>query len=55
VALLHFQLDDLVHRRAKSQAALRGVSLKSWLEAAILAAVEQAEAAEKARKPGKGR
>ena len=42
---LNVNLPDELHRRAKAQAALRGVSLREYVEAAIAAAVEADEKA----------
>ena len=43
VALIHYKIDDDLHRRAKSQAALQGVTLRAYIEQAIAAAVEKDE------------
>jgi predicted HicB family RNase H-like nuclease len=37
-------LPDVVHRHAKSAAALAGVTLAQWLQAAVEVALEQPEA-----------
>lgn len=42
---LNVNLPDELHRRAKAQAALRGVSLREYVEQAIAAAVEADEKA----------
>lgn len=43
VARIHYEIPDDLHRRAKSAAALAGVTLKDWLVDAIEKAVEVAE------------
>jgi len=53
VPTLNFPLDDVLHRRAKSAAALRGISLKTYVTEAIAAAVERD--GYKARTTRKGR
>lgn len=40
---IRYELPDELHRRAKSAAALQGVSLKQFIEDALRAAVERAE------------
>jgi predicted HicB family RNase H-like nuclease len=45
VARIHYEIDDDLHRRAKSQAALKGETLKAYIEQAIAAAVEADEKA----------
>jgi predicted HicB family RNase H-like nuclease len=39
VARIHYEIDDDLHRRAKSAAALQGITLKEFLERALEAAV----------------
>lgn len=41
---LNFYLDDELHQRAKSAAALNGLPLKAWCEVEIRKAVERFEA-----------
>jgi predicted HicB family RNase H-like nuclease len=50
VAYLHYQIADDLHRRAKSAAALTGVSLKAFIEEAIEQATTKAEAAQARRR-----
>jgi predicted HicB family RNase H-like nuclease len=42
---LTFELDDELHRRAKAEAALRGLGLYAYLEAKIAEGVERDEQA----------
>ena len=49
VALIHYKIPDDLHRRAKSAAALEGVSLKAFLEAALEAATSKSTKARKAK------
>lgn len=35
VTVLHFDLDDELHRKAKAQAAIEGIPLKDWVARAI--------------------
>jgi predicted HicB family RNase H-like nuclease len=35
VTVLHFDLDDELHRRAKARAAIVGIPLKDWVAKAI--------------------
>jgi len=43
VALIQYELPDELHRRAKSAAALEGVTLKDFLIAALEEAVTKAK------------
>lgn len=43
VATIHYEIPDDLHRRAKSAAALAGITLKEWLLQAIEAAVDESE------------
>jgi predicted transcriptional regulator len=43
VARIHYEIDDELHRRAKSVAALDGDTLKALVEKAIAEYVERAE------------
>jgi predicted HicB family RNase H-like nuclease len=47
VARIHYEIDDELHRRAKAQAALKGVTLKAYVETAIAQAVEADEKGKK--------
>ena len=40
---IHYEIDDDLHRRAKAAAALRGQTLKEFVEEALAQLVEQAE------------
>ena len=40
---IHYEIDDDLHRRAKAAAALRGQTLKEFVEEALEELVEQAE------------
>jgi predicted HicB family RNase H-like nuclease len=42
VARIHYEIDDDLHRRAKSAAALQGITLKAFLEQALEAATAKA-------------
>jgi predicted HicB family RNase H-like nuclease len=42
VARIHYEIDDDLHRRAKAAAALQGVTLKAFIEAALERAVSEA-------------
>ena len=42
MALIHYQIDDDLHRRAKAAAALNGETLKDFLVHALEAATERA-------------
>ena len=44
VARIHYLIDDELHRRAKAQAALAGMTLRAYIERAITWAVEADEA-----------
>ena len=41
---IHYEIDDDLHRRAKAAAALRGQTLKEFVEEALEQLVDQAEA-----------
>ncbi len=43
VALIHYQIPDDLHRRAKSAAALNGQTLKDFLTEALETATKTAE------------
>lgn len=43
VARIHYEIDDDLHRRAKSQAALKGITLKEYVETALAKAVKSDE------------
>lgn len=43
VARIHYEIDDDLHRRAKAAAAMQGVTLKAFIEAALETAVVAAE------------
>jgi hypothetical protein len=49
VTVLHFDLDDELHRRAKVRAATEGIPLKSWVARAIERELEAEEADESKR------
>jgi predicted HicB family RNase H-like nuclease len=51
VTVLHFDLDDELHRQAKAQAAIEGVPLKDWVAQAIEQALAQRETDEPKRRP----
>jgi predicted HicB family RNase H-like nuclease len=40
---IHYEIDDDLHRRAKAAAALRGQTLKEFVEEALEELVERAE------------
>jgi predicted HicB family RNase H-like nuclease len=44
VGHIAYRIDDELHRRAKTMAAAKGVTLKAWLEAAIREVVDRQEA-----------
>jgi len=44
VGHIAYRIDDDLHRRAKTMAAAKGVTLKDWLEAAIREVVDRQEA-----------
>jgi hypothetical protein len=48
VTVLHFDLDDALHRKAKARAAIEGIPLKDWVARAIERELE-AEAADEAK------
>lgn len=52
VKRINYDVPEELHRRMRQQAARKGVTLKAWHEAALLAEVErqEAEAAEDERK-----
>jgi predicted HicB family RNase H-like nuclease len=39
VVRIHYEIDADLHRRAKAQAAYRGITLREYIEQAITAAV----------------
>ncbi len=41
VTLIHYDIDDVLHRRVKAAAALEGLTLKAFLERALEEAVER--------------
>ena len=43
MAVIHYEIPDDLHRKAKAAAALQGVTLKDFLRAALEEAVERAE------------
>jgi predicted HicB family RNase H-like nuclease len=43
VAAINYDIPDDLHRRAKAAAALQGISLKAFLEAALEEAVRKQE------------
>lgn len=43
VARIHYEIDDDLHRRAKSAAALAGITLKQYIEDALRGSVERDE------------
>ena len=43
MAVIHYDIPDDLHRKAKSAAALQGISLKAFLEAALADAVKRQE------------
>jgi predicted HicB family RNase H-like nuclease len=47
---IHYEIDDDLHRRAKAVAALRGQTLKEFVEEALKELVEQAEKAQGKRR-----
>jgi hypothetical protein len=52
MTVLHYDIDDALHRRAKMRAAARGVTLRAWVLEAIegkIAAEEDADAQEPER------
>jgi predicted HicB family RNase H-like nuclease len=52
VANVNYKIDDDVHRRAKAEAAYRGLTLRDYVERAIKETVERDEA-EREKRPGK--
>ncbi len=51
VVVINYAIPADLHRRAKSAAALRGVSLKAFLIAALELAVEEAVNEERSKRP----
>ena len=49
VARIHYEIPDELHRRAKSAAALEGVTLKDFITAALEQAVSKAEVGRKGK------
>lgn len=47
VARIHYEIDDDLHRRAKSAAALAGITLKQYLEDALRSSIERDERSRK--------
>ncbi len=47
MARVHYEIPDDLHRRAKSAAALAGVTLKDFLERALADAIQRSEEARK--------
>jgi predicted HicB family RNase H-like nuclease len=47
---IHYEIDDNLHRRAKAAAALRGQTLKEFVEEALQQLVDQAEAEQTKRR-----
>jgi predicted HicB family RNase H-like nuclease len=47
---IHYEIDDDLHRRAKAAAALRGQTLKEFVEEALEELVERAEREQKGRR-----
>ncbi len=43
IARVHYEIDDTLHRRAKSAAAMQGITLREFIVQALQKAVEQAE------------
>jgi predicted HicB family RNase H-like nuclease len=43
VTVLHFDLDDALHRKAKARAAIEGIPLKDWVARAIERELEAEE------------
>jgi hypothetical protein len=52
IARVHYEIDDTLHRRAKSAAAMQGVTLREFVVRALEAAVEKAD---RERSPRRGR
>ena len=48
---IHYEIDDDLHRRAKAAAALRGQTLKEFVEEALAGLVAQAEKVQGKRRP----
>lgn len=49
VARIHYEIPDDLHRQAKSVAALRGMTLKDFVIAALSSAVSQPESSKPKR------
>jgi predicted HicB family RNase H-like nuclease len=47
---IHYEINDELHRRAKAAAALRGQTLKEFVEEALEELVERAEKDQKGRR-----
>jgi predicted HicB family RNase H-like nuclease len=43
IARVHYEIDDTLHRRAKSAAAMQGITLREFIVQALQNAVEKAE------------
>jgi predicted HicB family RNase H-like nuclease len=41
VSVVHVEVPDPVHRQAKASAAVQGLTLKAWLEAAMVEKIER--------------
>jgi predicted HicB family RNase H-like nuclease len=50
---VNYDIDDELHRRAKTAASQQGRTFKAWLERAIQAAVQAHEQAEEERRKRK--
>ena len=50
MALIHYTIDDDLHRRAKAAAAYEGQTLKAFLEGALEQAATKAETAQARRR-----
>jgi hypothetical protein len=46
MTVLHYDIEEQTHRRAKMRAAARGITLRAWIVEAIEAQIEREEAAE---------
>lgn len=49
MARIHYEIDDDLHRRVKAAAALRGDTLKKFIEDALRSELGKAETARKGR------
>lgn len=38
---IHYEIDDVLHRKAKAAAAMQGISLKEFIERAMSAAIKE--------------